>query len=171
MADVAECISKLVTTGAITRAIGDEALDMFQRSKAEYTKQMGPAGADAAAALEAAKKLRETAASQQLKIAASVRTWRDIERRVVEDPRGGMLALTALSSKDTLLGDNRLAALRRDNPEHPIFRAGSVDSNRQVIRTGFYNMLGPEMEKFKGKGGFANAGDLIDEIFGVDTGN
>src|SRR6516164_1299906 len=121
MADVAECISKLVTTGAITRAIGDEALDMFQRSKAEYTKQMGPASADAAAALEAAKKLRETAANQQLKIAASVRTWRDIERRVIEDPRGGMLSVNAMNSKDTLLGDNRLADLRREDPHHPLF--------------------------------------------------
>jgi hypothetical protein len=77
MANVAECISKLVRSGAITRAIGDEALSMFLRSKAEYAKQMGPAGADAAAALEAAKKLREAAANKQLAIAAGVKTWRN----------------------------------------------------------------------------------------------
>jgi hypothetical protein len=88
MANVAECIGKLVATRAISQAIGDEALAMFQRSKAEYSKQMGPAGADAAAALEAAKKLRERAADKQLAIAAGVRTWRDIERRVIDDPRG-----------------------------------------------------------------------------------
>ena len=73
MADVSECIGKLVSTGAITRAVADQALDMFTRSKAEYTKQMGPASADAAAALEAAKKLRETAAKKQLAIAAGVK--------------------------------------------------------------------------------------------------
>jgi hypothetical protein len=91
----------LVATGAITRAIGDEA-----------TKQMGPAGADAAAAaLEAAKQLRETAANQQLKIAAGVRTWRDIEQRVIEDPRGGMRAVAALSSKDTIGGGTQWTVL------------------------------------------------------------
>src|SRR5215469_3688232 len=139
MADIAECIGKLVATRTITQAIGDEALNMFQRSREEYSKQMGPAGADAAAALEAAKKLRETAANKQLAIAASVKTWRNIERRVIEDPRGGMLAVTALSSKDTLLGDNRLAGLRRSDPQHPIFTGGSVDSNAQVLRRGFFN--------------------------------
>jgi hypothetical protein len=170
MADVSECIGKLVSTGAITRAVADQALDMFTRSKAEYTKQMGPASADAAAALEAAKKLRETAAKKQLAIAAGVRTWRDIERRVLDDPRGGMLSVVAMNSKDTLLGDNRLAALRRQDPQHPIMTGGSVDSNAQVIRTGLYNMLGQEIEKFKGAAG-ANAADLIREIKGVTTGN
>ena len=171
MANVAECIGKLVAARAISQAVGDEALNMFQRSKEEYSKQLGPAGADAAAALEAAKKLRETAANKQLAIAAGVKTWRDIERRVIEDPRGGMLGVTALFSKDTLLGDNRLAALRRSNPDHPIFRGGSVDSNANVLNRGFYNMLGQEVNKFKGGGPFADGSSLIDEIFGVDTGN
>jgi hypothetical protein len=56
---------------------------------------MGPASSDAAAALQAAKELRKTAARKQLSIAASVKTWRNIERRVIDDPRGGMLAVTA----------------------------------------------------------------------------
>jgi hypothetical protein len=170
MADVAECVGKLVAVGAISRAIGDQALDMFRRSKAEYSKAMGPASSDAAAALQAAKALRETAAKKQLAIAASVKTWRDTERRIIDDPRGGMLGLVGMLSKDTMIGDNRLAGLRRDNPEHPILRGGSVDANRQVLRTGFYNMLGPEIDKFKGKGA-ASASDLIYEIKGVDTGN
>ena len=170
MADVAECIGKLVATRAISQAIGDEALDMYRRSQAEYTKQMGPAGADAAAALQAAKQLRETAANKQLAIAAAVKTYRNIERRVIDDPRGGMLQVNAMLSKDTLLGDNRLAELRRTNPEHPILRGGSVDSNAKVIRTGFYNMLQPYIEHFKGAGA-AEAPDVIHEIKGVDTGN
>src|SRR6516225_9645895 len=169
--DVAECITKLVTTGAITRAIGDEALDMFRSSKAEYSKSMSPVSADAAAALEAAKNLRAKAANQQLRTAASVKTWRNIMQRIIDDPRGGMLQLVSMLSKDTLLGDNRLNALRRDNPEHLIFAGGSVDSNRQPIRTKFYNMLGTDIDKFRGKAGFTNAQDLIREIHGVDTGN
>jgi hypothetical protein len=51
MADISDCITKLVAAGQITRAIGDEALEMFKRSKAEYPARLGPAGSDAAAAL------------------------------------------------------------------------------------------------------------------------
>src|SRR5215472_5702637 len=171
MADVSECLHKLVAAGAINPAIRDEALAIFQRSKAEYSKQMGPAGADAAAALEAAKKLRETAANKQLAIAAGVKTWRNAERRIIDDPRGGMLALNAMLSKDTLLGDNRLAKLRREDPHHPILTAGSVDSNANVLRREFKNMLGPDLGKFKRKGPFADGNSMVDELFGVDTGN
>src|SRR6516225_8037706 len=171
MANVAECIGKLVAARAISQAVGDEALNIFQRSKEEYSKQLGPAGADAAAALEAAKKLREQAANKQLAIAAGVKTWRNIERRVIDDPRGGMLGVNAMLSKDTLLGDNRLAALRRDDPHHPILTGGSVDSNANVLRREFKNMLGPELQQFKRTGPFADGNSLIDEIFGVDTGN
>src|SRR6516162_4767282 len=108
MADVAACIGKLVATKAISQAIGDEALAMFQRSQEQYTKQMGPAGANAAAALQAAKELRERAANKQLAIAHGVASWRDIERRVIDDPRGGMVQINAMDSKDTSLGDPRL---------------------------------------------------------------
>jgi len=45
MADVAECIDKLATGGQITRKIADEALEFFRRSKAEYSREMGPASA------------------------------------------------------------------------------------------------------------------------------
>src|SRR6516165_4673592 len=150
MADVQECIGKLVASRAITQAIGDEALAMFQRSKAEYSKVMGPASSDAAAALEAAKKLRDTAAKKQLAIAAGVKTWRNGERRVLDDPRGGMLQLNAMLSKDTLPGDNRLNELRRSDPSHPIFTQGNVDSNTNTLARYFYNKFraGGALDKF-----------------------
>jgi hypothetical protein len=45
MADVAECIDKLVVAKQITRRIADEALEFFNRSKAEYSREMEPANA------------------------------------------------------------------------------------------------------------------------------
>jgi len=44
MADVAECIDKLVTAKQISRKVADEALEFFQRSKAEYSTQLRSAG-------------------------------------------------------------------------------------------------------------------------------
>jgi hypothetical protein len=37
MANVTECIDKLVAAGQISRKVADEALDFFQRSKAEFS--------------------------------------------------------------------------------------------------------------------------------------
>jgi hypothetical protein len=43
MANVQECIAKLVATGTISKAVGEEAHEMFRHSKAEYSRELGPA--------------------------------------------------------------------------------------------------------------------------------
>lgn len=176
MANVAECIEKLVATNSISRTIADEALAFFKRSKAEYAREMGPASADAAAALEAAKKLRARAAENQIAIAADVKTFRINEQRVVEDPRGRNAAVAGMLSKDTLRGDNRLNALRREQPDHPIFTGPNADYKYDAAKAKMYSMLGPEMEKFKP--GFFGSNEVVRstknfiyERFGVDTGD
>ena len=107
MATVAECIEKMVAAGQVGRQVADEALEFFRRSKAEFSMETGPASADAAAALETAKKMNNKAAEQQVAIAADVKRWQTIEKRIVEDPRGRNAALSGVLSKDTLIGDNR----------------------------------------------------------------
>jgi hypothetical protein len=44
MADVTECIERLVTAKQITRKVADEALEFFNRSKVEYSTQLHSAG-------------------------------------------------------------------------------------------------------------------------------
>src|SRR5581483_11877355 len=80
--NVTDCIEKLVAAGQVTRKIADEALEAFKRSKAEYSSLRGPASADAAAAQIAAKMMSEKAAEKQIAIAASVKTWRELETRI-----------------------------------------------------------------------------------------
>ena len=48
MADVAECIAKLRTAGKISGKIADEALEFYKSSRAQYSRQIGPASASAA---------------------------------------------------------------------------------------------------------------------------
>ena len=55
-----------MTGGQITRKVADEALEFFNRSKAEYSREVGPASVDAAAALETAKRMRDTAVKNQI---------------------------------------------------------------------------------------------------------
>jgi len=177
MASVVDCILKLEAAGTISRAVAAEAREFFQRSKAEWSREMGPASADAAAALETAKKLRDKAAENQIAIAADVKRWQTIEKRIVEDPRGRNAALAGALTKDTLIGDNRLNALRKAEPDHPIFSDGNADYRYQVVKDKLFTMLGAEMEKFKA-GLFKSkaavldsARHFIEERFGVDTGD
>jgi hypothetical protein len=44
MANVIECIDKLVAAKSILRKVADEALEFFNRSKAEYSTQLHSAG-------------------------------------------------------------------------------------------------------------------------------
>ena len=176
MADVAECIQKLQVAGKISGKIADEALEFYKRSRAEFSKDVGPASADAAAALEAAKRMRDTASKNQIAIAQDVKRWQTIERRIVEDPRGRNAALAGIVSKDTLIGDNRLNELRRSDPAHPIFSDGNADYRAEVLKGRLFKFLGPELDKFRT--GFLTNNKLIDsasnfvrERFGVNTGD
>lgn len=176
MADVAECIGKLVAAGQISRAIGDEALEFFRRSKAEYSREVGPASADAAAALETAKRMRDRAAQNQIAIAADVKTFHVNEKRLKEDPRGRNAALAGILSKDTRRGDNKLNALRRTQPDHPIFSGPNADYRYQVARDRMYTMMGSEMESLRP--GFLGSKQVVQSIrnfiyerFGVSTGD
>lgn len=176
MADVSECIEKLVVAGKVSRGIADEALEFFKRSKAEFSRETGPASADAAAALETAKKMRDRAASHQIGIAADVKRWQTIEKRIVEDPRGRNAALAGVLSKDTLIGDNRLNALRRADPEHPIFADGNADYKAAVVKDKMFAMMGPDLDKFKtgivpDQKLISSSRNFIRERFGVNTGD
>jgi hypothetical protein len=177
MASVAECIAKLETTGVITRAVAAEAKQFFDRSRAEWAREMSPASADAAAALETAKKMHDKAVENQIAIAADVSRWKTVEKRILDDPRGRNAALAGIISKDTLIGDNRLNALKRETPDHPILSDGNADYRARVVSDKLFGMLGPEMENFKAglfKGKAKLLGDaknFIEERFGVDTGN
>jgi hypothetical protein len=160
MASVVECLEKMVAAGSISRAIADEALETFKRSKAEYSYARGPASADAAAAQVAAKKMADKAAEKQIAIAASVKTWQELETRIAAGKNVNETVMSTLTK--TARGD----AVRGEN----------IDYKGKAIKDWLFGMLGPEMEKFK-TGFFADAQELtsatdfIRERFGVDTGN
>ena len=161
MANVTECIEKLVATKVIGRAIADEAIETFKRSKAEYSSLRGPASADAAAAQVAAKKMSDKAIEKQIAIAASVKTWQALEARV--DAAGKNVNEAVMS---TLTKTARGDGVRGEN----------IDYKGKAVKDWLFGMLGPDMEKFK-PGFFkdsqllTSASDFIRERFGLDTGN
>jgi hypothetical protein len=87
MADVAECITKLRTAGKISGKIADEALEFYKSSRAQYSRHLSPASADAAAALDTAKHMHDTSVKNSIAIARDVKRWQTIQKRILDDPR------------------------------------------------------------------------------------
>jgi hypothetical protein len=88
MPDVAECITKLRTAGKISGKIADEALEFYKSSRAQYSRHLSPASADAAAALDTAKHMHDTSVKNAIAIAQDVKRWQTIQKSILEDPRG-----------------------------------------------------------------------------------
>lgn len=97
---VKECIEKLVKVGSITRQIADEALDLFERQKGEFTQTMGPASAEAAAAHATAKAMEQGA--KQLKYEASKQAlaYHRFETDMHAHPQGPVAGVMAKLTRD-----------------------------------------------------------------------
>ena len=176
MASVADCIEKLVVAGKVTRAMADEALSFHKRSQAEFSLHAAPASADAAAALETAKHMRAVGLEKQLQASLAVRQMRENERRIAEDPRGRRFAAAGILTKDTAIGDPKLRALVKADPEHPIVRAGNIDYRGDVIRKNLMSTLGPAMEQLKSgiipdMKKIQSAVNFIHDVFGDASGD
>ena len=85
---VLKCVTNLVQTGKITKALGDEALALYERSKGEYAKHMGPAEADAAAALATARAMEAGAKRLKNDVAKQSIAFANFERTMLEHPDG-----------------------------------------------------------------------------------
>lgn len=157
---VLECVTNLVKTGAITRAIGDEALALYERSKGEFSRNMGPADAEAAAALATAramqagaKKLKNDAAKQAIAFAG-------FEQRMLEHPDGPIAGVM-----DQLTQSLRSRGTR------------NVDIVREDIWNQMAAQFGEAMEKYApgllgaSKAQIASAKNIIREVFGASTGD
>lgn len=155
---VAECIAKLVATGKISKAVADEATALYERSKGEFQRNMGPADAEAAAGLavaramdSGAKKLKNDAAKQAIAFA-------DFERTMIEHPDGPIAGVM----------DQLTMSLRGRGTRN-------VDTVREDVWARLASMFGDAMNKFSpgilgaSKDQLSSAKNVIREIFGEST--
>ena len=97
---VADCLARALAAGKIDQPTADSALQMHQRMQREFTAETGPASADAAAALAAAKALRASAAEKVRNATAQVTTFRAGEQRLAEHPMGRLAGLMGMITRD-----------------------------------------------------------------------
>jgi hypothetical protein len=171
---VADCLGRLLATGRISRDVASQALDLHKRMQQEFTRDVPPATADAAAALAAAKALRKSAAEKANNISNQVRAFQEGETRLAEHPMGRMAALAGMLSRDLW----RDAKAFRDLPaSSPVKSGANVDYKYRSIGNWLYNKFGEGMKAFKpgftglSKDQLIGIDNFIREQFGVDTGD
>jgi phage terminase Nu1 subunit (DNA packaging protein) len=157
---VNECVTKLVQTGKITKALGDEALALYERSKGEFSRNMGPADADAAAALATARAMQSGAKKLKNDVAKQAIAFANFERTMLEHPDGPIAGVM-----DQLTQSLRSRGTR------------NVDAVREDVWNTLSAKFGDAMEKYapgllgSSKAQLESAKNLIREVFGVQTGD
>lgn len=157
---IQECILKLVQTGRISKELGDEAQALYERSKGEYQRDMGPASAEAAAGLAVARSIEAGAKRMKYDAAKQALGWANFEKVALEHPDGPVAGVM----------DQLTASLRGRGTRN-------VDSVREDIWARLASMFGKAMHDFApgllgtSKEQIATARNLIREIFGVSTGD
>jgi len=157
---VLKCVTNLVQTGKITKALGDEALALYERSKGEFQKNMGPAEAEAAAALATARAMEAGAKRLKNDVAKQAIAFANFERTMMEHPDGPIAGVL----------DQMTQSLR-----------GRGTRNVDAVRDDIWNQLsakfGDSMEKYApgllgaSKAQIDSAKNIIREVFGVSTGD
>lgn len=157
---VLKCVTNLIETGKITKALGDEALALYERSKGEFQKNMGPAEADAAAALATARSMEAGAKRMKNDVAKQAIAFANFERTMIEHPDGPIAGVL-----DQLSQSLRSRGTR------------NVDAVRDDIWNQLSAKFGESMEKYApgllgaSKAQIDSAKNIIREVFGVSTGD
>jgi len=157
---VTECVVKLVTAGQISKAVGDEALALYERSKGKYSRDMGPASAEAAAGLAVAREMAAGAKKLKYNAAKQAIGWANFERIALDHPDGIVAGVL----------DQLTASLRGRGTRN-------VDSVTEDIWNRLSSMMGRAMHDFApgllgvSQEQIGTARNFIREIFGVDTGD
>lgn len=157
---VKDCVNDLVMAGRITKSLGDEAMALYERSRGEYARHMGPADAEAAAALATARAMESGAKKLKNDVAKQAIGFANFERTMMEHPDGVIAGVM-----------DQLSQSLRGRGTRNVDSVSSDLWNQMAAR------FGEAMHKFSpgilgaSKDQIASAKNLIREVFGVSTGD
>lgn len=157
---VRDCVEKLVKAGRVTRAIADEALGLYERAKGEYSATMGPASADAAAALAVAKDMETGARTLKNEAAKQALAWANAEKRMLEHPKGKVAGVMSQLTRDIW----EKGGMNVDRQTETIM-AGLASKFETAMATYAPGLLGASKQQITG------VKNMVREIFGVNTGD
>ncbi|MFG1222151.1 hypothetical protein [Xanthobacter wiegelii] len=157
---VVDCIDKLVKTGQITRQIADEALGLYERSRGEFSRSMGPASAEAAAGLAAARALESSAKRLKNDTAKQAIAWAKAEERILSHPKGRVAGVMSMLTRDIWEAGGENVATKGEVIWAQLSR--KVDQALEAYSPGIFGQSRQQI---------AGVRNLVREVFGVETGD
>lgn len=161
---IANCLTRLVEAKRISQKQADDALALHEGIQMRLYPEMGPASADAASALEAARVMAQAAQERKLMAAKQAIRQTEIAQRMEKHPKGKTAGL--------------MSALVRDNWEAgaKMGDALNIESHAEGVTKRLLKMMDNAFEPYRStmaglRQDTETIWNVVDEIYGVDTGD
>ncbi|MDI7862528.1 hypothetical protein MRS76_11205 [Rhizobiaceae bacterium n13] len=161
---IANCLTKLVAANRISQKQADDALALHEGIQGRLYPEMGPASAEAASALEAARVMAQAAQERKLMAAKQAIRQTDIATRMQLHPEGKTAGL--------------MSALVRDNWEGgaQMGDALNVESHSEGVTKRLLRLVDGAMKPYQStlaglRQDTQSIWNVVDELYGVDTGD
>lgn len=161
---IANCLTKLVAAQRITQKQADDALALHEGLQGRLFPAMGPASAEAASALEAARVMAQAAQERKLMAAKQAIAYSTALNRMEKHPNGKTVGLQSI-----LVRDNMEGGAATGNALH-------LDGHSENITKRLLGMMDGAMQPYASRmAGLSqdteSIWNIVRELFGKDTGD
>ncbi|MBY5838072.1 hypothetical protein J3P71_17730 [Rhizobium leguminosarum] len=161
---IQNCLARLVQANRISQKAADDALALHEGIQARLYPSMGPASADAAGALEAARVMMQAAQERKLMAAKQAIRQSEIANRMELHPKGKSTGLMSALVRDNWEG----GAATKD--------AINIESHAESVTKKLLGIMNGTMDKYRStmaglRQDTESIWNVVDEVYGVDSGD
>lgn len=161
---IANCLTKLVAAKQITQKQADDALALHEGIQGRLYPEMGPASAEAASALEAARVMAQAAQERKLMAAKQAIRQAEVMQRMERHPKGKTSGLMSTLVRDNWEGGSQMGD------------AINIESHAEGVTKRLLKMVDGAFEPYRStmaglRQDTETIWNVVDEIYGVDTGD
>lgn len=161
---IENCLARLVAANRISQKAADDAQALHEGLQGRLYPSMGPASADAASALEAARVMMQAAQERKLQAAKQAIRQSEVENRMELHPKGKTSGLMS-----TLVRDNWEGGAQMGD-------ALNIESHAESVTKKLLGIMNGTMDKYRStmaglRQDTESIWNVVDELYGVDTGD
>jgi hypothetical protein len=161
---IANCLTKLVAAKQITQKQADDALALHEGIQGRLYPEMGPASAEAASALEAARVMAQAAQERKLMAAKQAIRQAEVMQRMERHPKGKTSGLMSTLVRDNWEGGSQMGD------------AINIESHAEGVTKRLLKLVDGAFEPYRStmaglRQDTETIWNVVDEIYGVDTGD
>ncbi|MDQ0132668.1 hypothetical protein J2T08_000569 [Neorhizobium galegae] len=161
---IANCLTRLVAAKRITQKQADDALALHEGIQGRLYPAMGPASAEAASALEAARTMAAAAQERKLMAAKQAIRQAEVAGRMQKHPKGKTAGLMSVLVRDNWEGGSQM------------MDAINIESHAESVTKRLLKLVDGAFEPYRStmaglRHDTETIWNVVDELFGRDTGD